>query len=84
MQDDFAVLSDVETLEYRLSQEGETNAPSKGLSSIERMLERKLKTISIKELARQTGVDRNAIRRVLRGERVHAETRRRLLKDISG
>jgi transcriptional regulator with XRE-family HTH domain len=47
------------------------------------MLERKLKMIPIKELARQTGVDRNAIRRVLRGERVHSKTRTKLLKAVA-
>jgi transcriptional regulator with XRE-family HTH domain len=47
------------------------------------MLERKLKTIPIKELARQTGVDRNAIRRVLRGERVHSKTQTKLLKAVA-
>jgi transcriptional regulator with XRE-family HTH domain len=49
-------------------------------NSIVQILGQKLKSIPIKELARQTGVDRNAIRRVLRGERVHAKTRAKLLK----
>jgi hypothetical protein len=80
MQDDYAVFSDVKPLEYGSSPSGEAKVPLSNQSSIVQMLERKLKTIPIKELARQTGVDRNAIRRVLRGERVHSETRTKLLK----
>ena len=83
MQDDYAVFSDVKPLEYGSSQSGEADVPLSNQSPIVQMLEMKLKTIPIKELARQAGVDRNAIRRVLRGERVHSETRAKLLKAVA-
>jgi hypothetical protein len=69
IQDDFAVLSDAQVLEYGSLQDSEPISPSSGQTSFDRLLQRKLKTMSRKELARQTGLDRNAIRRVLRGER---------------
>jgi hypothetical protein len=47
------------------------------------VLEQKVRSIPIKELARQTGVDRNTVRRFKRGERVQAKTRFRLLKAAS-
>ena len=82
-QDDYAVFSDAKPLDYGSSQSGEVNLSPSSQNSIIQMLEQKLKTIPIKELARQTGVDRNAIRRVLRGERVQARTRLKLLKAAS-
>lgn len=82
-QDDYAVFSDVKPLEYGSSQTSKARVPPSLQSSIVQMLEQKLKSTPIKELARQTGVDRNAIRRVLRGERVHAKTRAKLLKAAS-
>jgi hypothetical protein len=51
--------------------------------AIAQFLEEKIRAVRIKELARQTGVDRNTIRRVLRGERIQAKTRLKLLKAIS-
>jgi hypothetical protein len=83
MQDDYAVFSDVKPLEYGPSQSGEAHVPLSNQNRMVQMLERKLKTIPIKELARQTGVDRNAIRRFLRGERVHSKTRTKLLKAVA-
>ena len=77
------MFSDVKPLEYGPSQRGEAQVPLSNQSSIVQMLERKLKTIPIRELARQTGVDRNAIRRALRGERVHSKTRTKLLKAVA-
>jgi hypothetical protein len=79
-QDDYAVFSDVKPLEYGSSQSGEANFSLSSQNSVVQMLEQKLKSIPIKELARQTGVDRNAIRRVLRRQRVQAKTRAKLLK----
>lgn len=83
MQDDYAVVSDVKPLEYGIQQSGATNAPLSDNRSIARLLEEKIEAVPIKELARQTGVDRNTIRRVLPGQRVHGKTRLKLLKAIS-
>lgn len=81
-QADYAVFSDAKALDYGSSQ-SEENVLMDNRNSIVQMLEQRLKSIPIKELARQTGVDRNAIRRVLCGERVHSKTRLRLLKAAS-
>jgi hypothetical protein len=79
-QDDYAVFSDVTPLEYGTSRSDEEGGSH---SSIIQLLQQRMKTIRIKELARQTGVDRNAIRRVLRGEHVQAKTRVKLLKAVA-
>jgi len=83
MQDDLNVFSDVRPIEDR---PGVQNQPSKseiwpdGHHHIARLLEKTVEHLSTKELARKTGLDRNTIRRVRRGERVHSKTRLRLLK----
>ena len=82
-QDDYAVVSDVTPLEYGTPQGAKVNVPLSDNRAIAELLEEKLKAVHIKELARWTGIDRNTIRRVLRGERVHAKTRLKLLKVIS-
>jgi hypothetical protein len=79
-QDDFALFSDSKPLEYSHQPGDQANVPLSSHSAIAEILKRKIRAIPIKELARQTGVDRNTIRRVLRGERVHAKTRLKLLK----
>ena len=82
-QDDYAVVSDITPLEYGSPQGVKANAPLSDNRAIAELLEEKLKAVPIKELARQTGIDRNTIRRVLRGERVHAKTRLKLTSVLS-
>jgi transcriptional regulator with XRE-family HTH domain len=70
-------------LEYGPQPGYQANVPLSTHGAIAEILKQKIQAIPIKELARQTGVDRNAIRRVLRGERVHSKTRTKLLKAVS-
>ena len=83
-QDDYAVLSDGTPLDYGTAEGARASAPLSDNRAIAQLLEEKIKSVPIKELARRTGVDRNTIRRVLRGDRVHTKTRLKLLKAISG
>jgi hypothetical protein len=83
IQDDFAVFSDSKPLEYGPQPLDQANVRLSTHGAITEMLKQRIQAISIKELARQTGVDRNTIRRVLRGERVHSKTRAKLLKAVA-
>jgi ribosome-binding protein aMBF1 (putative translation factor) len=74
MQDDLNVFSDVKPIEYRADGQQQTRKPDilrEGHRYIARVLEQNVDKLSTKELARKTKLDRNTIRRVRRGERVH-------------
>jgi hypothetical protein len=83
MQDDLNVFSDVRPIEYRADGQEQTRKPDilpEGPHYIARVLEQNVEKQSTKELARKTGLDRNTIRRLRRGERVQPKTRLKLLK----
>jgi hypothetical protein len=83
MQDDLNVFSDVRPIEYQpvvQSQPRRLEIWPEGHHYIARTLEKTLEKLSTKELARKTGLDRNTIRRVRRGNRVRRRTRVRLSK----
>jgi transcriptional regulator with XRE-family HTH domain len=56
----------------------------RGPRHIARILEQRVEKLSMKELARKTGLDRNTIRRWRRGERIQPKTRLKLLKVAAG
>jgi hypothetical protein len=83
MQDDLNVFSDVRPIEYQPVVQSQTRRGEvwpEGHHYIASVLEKNVEKLSTKELARKTGLDRNTIRRVRRGERVHPKTRLKLLK----
>jgi hypothetical protein len=83
MQDDLNVFSDVRPIEYQANVQNEPSTSEiwpRGPSHITRVLEQTVEKLSLKELARKTGLDRNTVRRVRRGERVKPQTRLKLLK----
>jgi hypothetical protein len=87
MQDDLNVFSDIQPIEYRpdvQSQLRKREDWSEGHHYIARVLEKNIEKLSTKELARKTGLDRNTIRRMRRGERVQPKTRLILLKVLLG
>lgn len=87
MQDDLNVFSDVRPIEYQPIVQNQPRKPEiwpEGHRYIARVLEKNIERLSTKELARKTGLDRNTIRRVRRGERVQPKTRLKLLKLASG
>ena len=86
MQDDLNVFSDVRPVEYRpdgQNQPREREVWPGGHHHIARIVKQNFEKLSTKELARKTGLDRNTIRRVRRGERVQPKTRLKLLKVAS-
>lgn len=83
MQDDLNVFSDVRPIEYRADGEEQTHKTGilrEGHHYIARVSEKNIENLSTKELARKTGLDRNTVRRVRRGQRVQPKTRLKLLK----
>jgi ribosome-binding protein aMBF1 (putative translation factor) len=87
MQDDLNVFSDVRPVEYHPIVQNQPRKPEiwpEGHRYIARVLENNIEKLSTKELARKTGLDRNTIRRVRRGERVNQKTRAKLLKLAAG
>jgi response regulator of citrate/malate metabolism len=86
MQDDLNVFSDVRPIQYQpdvQNQQRKREIWPEGHHYIARVLEQNFEKLSTKELARKTGLDRNTIRRVRRGERVQPKTRLKLLKVAS-
>jgi hypothetical protein len=87
MQDDLNVFSDFRPIEYRpgVQKQLRTGEISpEGHRHIARALERNIGQLSTKELARKTGLDRNTIRWVRRGEQVQPKTRLELWKLAAG
>lgn len=83
MQDDLNVFSDVRPIEYRPDGQQQTRKPDilpEGHRYVARILKQNIEKLSTRELARKTGLDRNTVRRVRRGERVHGKTRLKVLE----